>query len=298
MDKSKIRTFRKKLRRFDRLNELFNSTCCIGVTMAQCHALLEIEELGEATTNVLANNLLLDKSTLSRTVDSLVKLGLVKRKENSNDRRYITLVLSNKGVEKCNEINENNNIYPVLFFSHGANGNILTHSTLMEELESHGYIIFNIAHAYQTAFARDEKGHVNQYDRKHVDKVIGEATGEKIEKLKRNILSNNNLSQREKLYKDLIKLSPQTLKAVQMRSRDITSIINKLNYLDYSVNNFTSRIDTSKIGVLGFSLGGATAAQVCINDSRIKAGINIDGIMIGDFFNKNIAVPFMFITSE
>lgn len=108
MDKSKIRTFRKKLRRFDRLNELFINTCCIGVTMAQCHALLEIEELGEATTNVLANNLLLDKSTLSRTVDSLVKLGLVKRKENSNDRRYITLVLSNKGVEKCNEINDNN----------------------------------------------------------------------------------------------------------------------------------------------------------------------------------------------
>jgi len=108
MKKSKIREFRKKLRRFDRLNELFNNTCCIGVTMAQCHALLEIEELGKATTNQLTKNLLLDKSTLSRTVDSLVKLGFVERKENSADRRYVTLILSNEGIKKCNEINKNN----------------------------------------------------------------------------------------------------------------------------------------------------------------------------------------------
>jgi len=108
MEKSKIREFRKKLRKFDRLNELFNNTCCIGVTMAQCHALLEIEELGEATANQLAKNLLLDKSTLSRTVDSLVRLGFVERKENSIDRRYVTLVLSKEGIKKCNEINQKN----------------------------------------------------------------------------------------------------------------------------------------------------------------------------------------------
>jgi DNA-binding MarR family transcriptional regulator len=108
MKKSKIRIFRKNLRKFDRLNELLNNTCCIGVTMAQCHALLEIEELGKTTTIQLAKNLILDKSTLSRTVDSLVKLGLVERTANIADRRFTTLILTSKGVKLCNEINQAN----------------------------------------------------------------------------------------------------------------------------------------------------------------------------------------------
>lgn len=108
MEKSKIRSFRKELRRFDRLNEIFNNACCTGITMAQCHALLEIEELGEATTIQLARNLLLDKSNLSRTIDSLVKRGLVKRKQDTKDRRYVMLILTNKGINLCNQINHTN----------------------------------------------------------------------------------------------------------------------------------------------------------------------------------------------
>ncbi len=76
--------------------------------MAQCHALLEIEELGEAITIQLAKNLLLDKSTLSRTVDNLVKRGLVERKQHPTDRRYTTLFLTDKGVRICDEINRAN----------------------------------------------------------------------------------------------------------------------------------------------------------------------------------------------
>ncbi|NIT59339.1 MAG: MarR family transcriptional regulator, partial [Aliifodinibius sp.] len=96
------------MRRFERLNQILNNSCCKGVTMAQCHALLEIEELGEAITIQLAKNLLLDKSTLSRTVDNLVKRGLVERKQHPTDRRYTTLFLTDKGVRICDEINRAN----------------------------------------------------------------------------------------------------------------------------------------------------------------------------------------------
>ncbi len=112
MEQSKIRSFRKNLRKFERLNQILNNSCCKGVTMAQCHALLEIEELGEATTIQLAKNLLLDKSTLSRTVDNLVKRGLVERKQNPTDRRYTTLILTEEGIKICKEINQaNDNTY-------------------------------------------------------------------------------------------------------------------------------------------------------------------------------------------
>jgi len=111
-----VRSFRKSLRIFERLNQLINTQCCPGITMAQCQVLLEIEELEAATTNQLAKNLKLDKSTLSRTVDSLVKLELVDRTESPDDRRYKTLILTAEGKHRCESIHrENDALYEKMF---------------------------------------------------------------------------------------------------------------------------------------------------------------------------------------
>lgn len=97
------------MRRFERLNQLINSDCCIGITMAQCHVLLEIEENVEVTTTQLTDSLMLDKSTLSRTIYKLVQHGFIERRTNVSDRRYKLLALTGKGRRECAEINENNN---------------------------------------------------------------------------------------------------------------------------------------------------------------------------------------------
>ncbi len=105
MGSSDIRAFRKLLRQFERQLSLQGASCCIGVTLAQCHALLDIEESEKTTTGQIANNLELDKSTLSRTVDNLVKRGLVERQANPDDRRYTLLSLSSAGQKNCSRIN-------------------------------------------------------------------------------------------------------------------------------------------------------------------------------------------------
>lgn len=106
MRASRIRQFRKVLREFERLNESINYACCMSVTMTQCHVILEIADNGEATTVQLAKELNLDKSTLSRTVDALVKEGMIERKDSSADRRFTPLVLTEQGKTICKEINE------------------------------------------------------------------------------------------------------------------------------------------------------------------------------------------------
>ena len=105
MKKPTLRSFRKTLRTFERLNQLLNTRCCTEITLAQCHVLLEIEEYTEATTILLADNLKLDKSTLSRTIDRLVDTGMVERRSHPSDRRFTLLVLSEKGKKTCDEIN-------------------------------------------------------------------------------------------------------------------------------------------------------------------------------------------------
>ena len=116
MNNNIIRAFRRNLRRFERLNQLANVTCCSGITLAQCHVLLEIEEMVETTTKQLSKNLKLDKSTLSRTIDGLKKLNLIKRGAHSNDRRFTILSLTKKGKSKCDSLNKyNDNLYINIF---------------------------------------------------------------------------------------------------------------------------------------------------------------------------------------
>ena len=105
-----IRYFRKTLRLFERLTaqQLKEDSCCQGVTLAQCHTILEIEDLGQATTVELSKRLGLDKSTLSRTIDGLVNIGLLERVAHPTDRRFNLLSLTTKGQEVADQINQSN----------------------------------------------------------------------------------------------------------------------------------------------------------------------------------------------
>ena len=105
-----IRKFREDLRRFERqvASQFKGSSCCSGVTLAQCHVLLEIEAREEPCLGELAQSLGLDKSTLSRTVDGLVNIGLVERDFHPKDRRSVQLSLTFQGQNTCRRINESN----------------------------------------------------------------------------------------------------------------------------------------------------------------------------------------------
>lgn len=103
-----IRAFRKGLRALEREVELALSdqTECCGVTPAQCHLILAVEEAGETSVGEAAAVLELDASTLSRAVDALVKSGLMLRREDPENRRRQLVSLSEEGRIKAESINE------------------------------------------------------------------------------------------------------------------------------------------------------------------------------------------------
>lgn len=100
--------FRKNLRQLERIVEEqgnVGASCC-GVTLSQCHVILEIGEKGDMTISDLTDRLGLDKSTLSRTVNELVSQEVVERRPNPDDRRFVLLRLTEKGKEIFMGINE------------------------------------------------------------------------------------------------------------------------------------------------------------------------------------------------
>ena len=112
MDISVIRKFRENIRHIEReLNIQNNATCCEGVTLAQCHTLLEVYSHNSINLNELSEKLYLDKSTVSRTVDSLVKNGTVNRVIPEENRRKVTISLTKRGNSICQQINRDSDAY-------------------------------------------------------------------------------------------------------------------------------------------------------------------------------------------
>jgi DNA-binding MarR family transcriptional regulator len=106
MRTEEVRLHRKQAREFHRATGGFlgDSICCGGVSVPQCHVLLELDETGPTSLIALAGALGLDKSTVSRTVDSLVSRGLVDRTLDSEDRRYVVLALTGEGTATATRV--------------------------------------------------------------------------------------------------------------------------------------------------------------------------------------------------
>lgn len=117
MKKKDIIKYRKTLRQFER--ELFfqnYSMCCNGLSMSQCHAMLEIEEKPGLSLKELAEKLSLEKSTVSRSIDQLTKNGFIDRVIPPDNRRSIKLELTEKGIKACKDIHWNSDNYIELAF--------------------------------------------------------------------------------------------------------------------------------------------------------------------------------------
>lgn len=113
MRREKIESFRQNLRSFERLieHQTKNSTDCNGVSLAQCHAILALDQLKSSSVNKLADDLGLDKSTVSRTIEGLVRIGLVNREIDMENRRASILTLTGQGKKTAQNINEENNLF-------------------------------------------------------------------------------------------------------------------------------------------------------------------------------------------
>jgi hypothetical protein len=73
--------------------------------------------------------------------------------------------------------------------------------------------------------------------------------------------------------------------------------LERLNTSDPS-GKFLGRLDMERVGVFGHSIGGATALQFCHDDSRCKAGIDVDGVVLGSVIREGVTQPFMFVLSD
>ncbi|WP_245658689.1 alpha/beta hydrolase family protein [Microtetraspora malaysiensis] len=83
-------------------------------------------------------------------------------------------------------------------------------------------------------------------------------------------------------------------KAVENRAVDVSFVLDELTG-PHSTWKGASLIDPSRVAMVGASLGGASAAETMLKDSRVRGGINMDGFMFAPIPASGLARPFLFL---
>ncbi len=139
--------------------------------------------------------------------------------------------------------------YPVLIFDPGFSATPYQYSVMIEELASHGYVVFGMSHPYVTAITVYPDG-----------RAIPALSSSKLEEI-------------------WVPLSALDGEFVGAWVPDTSFVVNQVTALNADDPNglFTGRLEIDQFGMLGHSQGARTVSEVCFRDARCAAAINMDG---------------------
>lgn len=191
--------------------------------------------------------------------------------------------------------------FPVLLFSHGWGEHFSQNTVLMEELASHGYIVFSIAHHYEAKFSFYPDGHFIAIDdsSERFLEIMDEQRNPEAFVVFKKMQNAKSYEEQEAVFRQSNELMPKLLvEGPRIWADDISFLIDELENMNQDNSIFSGKMNLEQIGVFGMSMGGIASGQVCIVDKRVMAGINMDGGIYGDFLDTKISQPFMFMSSE
>ncbi len=160
--------------------------------------------------------------------------------------------------------------YPVVIISHGWAGVRNLHQDFAEELASNGYIVFAVDHTYGATVTVFEDG--------------------KVANINYDALPSGDPS-----FLDKANVLVNTF------AKDVSRIIDFSGELNMGDPMFKSKIDESKIGLVGHSTGGGGDVRLALEDDRVKAVIGLDAWVEPikeQKISKGLNVPFLFLRSK
>jgi dienelactone hydrolase len=161
---------------------------------------------------------------------------------------------------------------PVILYSPPSGGDRSFNTVLVQDLASRGYLVATVDHTYTDDEVEFPDGRVA-----------------------RRVLPENPTDQ-------------QLTAEVAEREKDMRFVLDELTALDHGANpdaeqrtlpgGLRGAMNLNEVGMLGMSLGGDTAAATMFDDSRIKAGINLDGTLHdGPVVTSGLSRPFMLLSA-
>jgi dienelactone hydrolase len=98
-------------------------------------------------------------------------------------------------------------------------------------------------------------------------------------------------------FADTIELAEHRVRA---RAADAGAVLDAIASarLDDVDRRLLACIDLDRVGIFGFSLGGAVAAEASLRDHRFRAAVNLDGWHFGEALERGVPRPYLFISDD
>ncbi|WP_224994518.1 hypothetical protein [Cesiribacter sp. SM1] len=189
--------------------------------------------------------------------------------------------------------------FPVLIFSHGYESAGGMYYSFLSELASHGYMIAHVYHTHETIARTFPDGRVI-----YVDDSASKARNwspehtEVFWKYYNGLQDAKTDAEREQVVLDWVH-ADVTTEIPRRWASDLSFVLDQLEQINENRESpFYGRLDVAKVGVFGHSIGGSAAGQVLLQDKRFLAGINLDGLGLGDMIDKALPQPFMVLSAD
>jgi dienelactone hydrolase len=155
--------------------------------------------------------------------------------------------------------------YPLILLRAGSSALISQYTVLAEDLASHGYIVLGFDAPYRSEVVVFPDGHfVKRLPSNDAETLSGE------------------------------KQTALGLKLVAAWVSDSSWVLDKLAGAP-AFAILRDHVDMQKVAMVGHSLGGATAVQFCHDDARCQAGVDVDGVVLGDVAKQGMNKPFLIL---
>jgi hypothetical protein len=153
--------------------------------------------------------------------------------------------------------------HPLVLLSPGFTNSRSTLTALAEDLASHGYVVAGIDHTYESFATAFPDGRVTTCLARQARRR-GEGFWEKV---------------------------------AAGRAADVSFVLNQLTGA-HPAGPVAALIDPSWIAIAGHSAGGAAAIAAMLADSRIRAGLDMDGATAAPIPGHGLARPFLFLGKQ
>ncbi len=152
--------------------------------------------------------------------------------------------------------------FPLVIFSHGAFGFRMSNYSTFAELASNGYVVCSIDHPYHAFLTKQTDGKAITVSPSFLQEV-----------------KQINASDATEDY-----IYSTTKEWMKLRTADMNFVIDMVAQLVNAPDkeDVFQHTDLTKLGVMGHSLGGATAVAIGRQRTDVDAVIDIDGTMLGE----------------
>ena len=185
--------------------------------------------------------------------------------------------------------------FPVLLFSHGYGSKATGYYALLTEISSQGYVVINMNHTYESLGTTFPDGRVAYFDYEY-QQEIADGSMEMVQPIIDVFRDGRSYQERHPVVRSAVKNYFEG----RIQDRWAKDMVFTLDLLDVWNKSglLQGKLDLDKTGVFGHSVGGGSAGNLAIRDSRIKAAANLDGIQWGRMIDTVYQIPYLYVSAD